>query len=86
MDAVFAFASKIGHGVLVFYLFFVPVNEQSQWAGSGGGCGEVVLVVLMGRSQEHQKPKTDCRTGTEHCTYPELSQAEISLLALNYMN
>lgn len=38
-----------------FSFIFAPVNEQSQWAGPGGGCGEGVLVVLMGQSREHQK-------------------------------
>lgn len=66
-----------------FSFLFAPVDEQSQWAGPGGGCGEGVLVVLVGQSREHQKPKTDCRTGTDHCRYLEFSQAEISLLGLN---
>lgn len=66
-----------------FSFIFAPVNEQSQWAGPGGGCGEGVLAVLVEQSQEHQNPKTDCRRGTDHCRYPELSQAEISLLGFN---
>lgn len=38
-----------------FSFIFAPASERSQWAGPGGGCGEDVLAVLVGQSQEHQK-------------------------------
>lgn len=57
MDAVFAFASKMGHAVL-FFIYFCP-SELAL----------VVVVVLLG-SHRSTKASSDCRTGTEHCAIP----------------